>query len=67
MALRASVFSTRRNQCLELERSAIRDAQMPERLCFVLAFATLYLTAQGLAVVAADQQATGRCPLAARQ
>jgi hypothetical protein len=35
----------------ELERSHIRDAQMLERLCFVLAVATLYLTAQGLAVV----------------
>ena len=35
----------------ELERSAIRDAQMLERLCFVLAVATLYLTAQGLDVV----------------
>jgi hypothetical protein len=39
-----------------LERSAIRDAQMLERLCFVLAVAALYLTAQGLAVVDADQQ-----------
>lgn len=35
----------------ELERSHIRDAPMLERLCFVLAVATLYLTAQGLAVV----------------
>lgn len=35
----------------ELERSGIRDAQMLERLCFVLAVATLYLTAQGLEVV----------------
>ncbi|MEM6868553.1 MAG: transposase [Cyanobacteria bacterium P01_C01_bin.121] len=35
----------------ELERSQIRDAKMLERLCFVLAIATLYLTAQGLAVV----------------
>ena len=41
----------------ELERSAIRDAQMLEKLCFVLAVATLYLTAQGLAVVeAGDRQ-----------
>ena len=29
----------------ELERSQIRDAKMLERLCFVLAIATLYLTA----------------------
>lgn len=35
----------------ELERSQIRDAQMLERLCFVLAVATLYLTAQGIEVV----------------
>lgn len=35
----------------ELERSHIRDAQMLERLCFVLAVTTLYLTAQGLEVV----------------
>ena len=41
----------------ELERSAIRNAQMLEKLCFVLAVATLYLTAQGLAVVeAGDRQ-----------
>jgi hypothetical protein len=39
----------------ELERSGIRDAQMLERLCFVLAVATLYLTAQGLEVVEADE------------
>ncbi len=39
----------------ELERSQIRDAQMLERLCFVLAVATLYLTAQRLAVVEADE------------
>ena len=35
----------------ELERSHIRDAQMLERLCFVLAVTTLYLTAQGIEVV----------------
>lgn len=35
----------------ELERSRIRDAPMLERLCFVLAVATLYLTAQGVEVV----------------
>lgn len=35
----------------ELERSGIRDAPMLERLCFVLAVATLYLTAQGVKVV----------------
>ena len=40
----------------ELERSQIRDAQMLERLCFVLAVATLYLTAQGLAVVEAGER-----------
>ena len=40
----------------ELERSQIRDAQMLERLCFVLAVATLYLTAQRLAVVEADER-----------
>ena len=37
----------------ELERSGIRDAQMLERLCLVLAVATLYLTAQGREVVEA--------------
>ena len=40
----------------ELARSAIRDAQMLERLCFVLAVATLYLTAQGLEVVESDNR-----------
>lgn len=40
----------------ELERSRIRDAQMIERLCFVLAVATLYLTAQGLEVVEAGER-----------
>lgn len=41
----------------DLERSQIREAQMLEKLCFVLAVATLYLTAQGLAVVeAGDRQ-----------
>ena len=37
----------------ELERSHIRNAQMLERLCFVLAVTTLYLTAQGIDVVEA--------------
>ena len=40
----------------ELERSRIRDAIMLERLCFVLAIATLYLTAQGVAVVESGQR-----------
>ena len=40
----------------ELERSRIRSAQMLERLCFVLAVTTLYLTAQGLAVVEAGNR-----------
>lgn len=40
----------------ELERSRIRNAQMLERLCFVLAIATLYLTAHGVAVVHAGQR-----------
>lgn len=40
----------------ELERSRIRSAQMLERLCFVLAVATLYLTAQGIAVVEAGNR-----------
>ena len=40
----------------ELERSCIRDAQMLERLCFVLAIATLYPTDQGIAVVESAQR-----------
>jgi len=40
----------------QLEASLIRSAQALTRLCFVLAVATLYLTAQGTAVVAADQR-----------
>ncbi|MEM9092657.1 MAG: transposase [Cyanobacteria bacterium P01_F01_bin.53] len=40
----------------ELERSHIRDVQMLERLCFVLAVTTLYLTAQGLEVVEAGSR-----------
>jgi len=37
----------------ELERSMLRDAIALSRLCFVLAVATLFLTLQGTAVVAA--------------
>ena len=40
----------------ELERSQIRNAPMLERLCFVLTVTTLYLTAQGIAVVAAGDR-----------
>ena len=40
----------------ELERSRIRDAKKLERLCLVLAIATLYLTAQGIAVVESGQR-----------
>lgn len=40
----------------QLEASLIRSAHALTRLCFVLAVATLYLTAQGTAVVAADQR-----------
>ena len=40
----------------QLEASLIRSAQALTRLCFVLAVATLYLTAQGTAVVATDQR-----------
>lgn len=40
----------------QLEASLIRSAQALTRLCFVLAVATLYLTAQGAAVVAANQR-----------
>lgn len=40
----------------ELERSALRDAKMLERLCLVLAVATLYLTAQGIEVVESGQR-----------
>ena len=40
----------------QLETSLIRSAQALTRLCFVLAVATLYLTAQGTAVVAANQR-----------
>lgn len=39
-----------------LERSQVRDAQMLERLCFVLSVATLYLTAQGIDVVETGNQ-----------
>jgi hypothetical protein len=40
----------------QLEASLIRSAQALTRLCFVLAVATLYLTAQGTAVVATEQR-----------
>lgn len=40
----------------ELERSRIRNVQRLEKLCFVLAIATLYLTAQGIAVVESGQR-----------
>lgn len=40
----------------QLEASQIRSAQALERLCLVLALATLYLVSQGTAVVAAEQR-----------
>jgi hypothetical protein len=40
----------------ELERSMLRDAIALSRLCFVLAVATLFLTLQGTAVVAAGMR-----------
>ena len=40
----------------QLERSLIRDAIALSRLCFVLAVATLFLTLQGTAVVAAGKR-----------
>ena len=40
---------------------------MLERFCFVFAVATLYLTAQGLAVLEAEDLTKSRCPPAARQ
>jgi len=40
----------------QLEASLIRSAHALTRLCFVLAVATLYLTAQGAAVVATGQR-----------
>lgn len=40
----------------QLEASRIRSAQALERLCLVLALATLYLVSQGTAVVASDKR-----------
>ena len=40
----------------ELERSRLRDEKKLERLCFVLAIATLFLSAQGVAVVETQQR-----------
>lgn len=40
----------------QLESSQIRSAQALERLCLVLALATLYLVSQGTAVVASEQR-----------
>ena len=40
----------------QLEASLFRSAQVLTRLCCVLAVATLYLTAQGSAVIAAEQR-----------
>ena len=40
----------------QLESSQIRSAKALERLCLVLALATLYLVSQGTAVVAAGQR-----------
>ena len=40
----------------QLEASQVRSAKALERLCLVLALATLYLVSQGTAVVAANQR-----------
>ena len=60
-ALRFSIeetFLDDKSNGFELERSRIRSAQKLERLCFVLAIATLYLTAHGVAVVESGQRRT---------
>ena len=58
-ALRWSIeetFLDDKSNGFELERSRLRDEKKLERLCFVLVIATLFLSAQGVAVVESRQR-----------